>query len=140
MPSLNRHTLEMPHRTIETTRYDNRKTVDDEALELTLRALALLDTPSTAQELSRAIREHFDATTSTSRIYVAIGMLWERGHVTVAPVPIRHGGRSTRQTLVTITPRGRSAVAALLEAIAEEELATRSARSAVARHLALRRR
>jgi DNA-binding PadR family transcriptional regulator len=129
----------MSHRTIESARHDNRKAIDDEALELTLRALALLDAPSTAQELSRAIREHFEATTSTSRIYVAIGMLWERGHVTVAPVPIRHGRRSTRQTMVTITPRGRSAVAALLEAIAEEELSTRSARSAGARSLALRR-
>jgi DNA-binding PadR family transcriptional regulator len=129
----------MSYRTIEPPRHDNRKTIDDEALELTLRALVLVDAPSTAQELSRAIREHFEATTSTSRIYVAIGVLWERGHVTVAPVPIRHGGRSTRQTLVTITPRGRSAVAALLEAIAEEELSTRSARSAGARSLALRR-
>ena len=110
----------MPHRTIGTARHDNRKAVDDDALELTLRALALIDAPSTALELSRAIRDHFEATASTSRIYVAIGILWERGHVGVAPVPMRRGGRSTRQTLVTLTPRGRSAVVALLEAIADE--------------------
>jgi DNA-binding PadR family transcriptional regulator len=122
------------------THSDNRKPVDEEALELTLRALALLNVPSTAQELSRAIRDHFDATTSTGRIYVAIGMLWERGHVTVAPVPIRRGRRSTRQTLVTITPRGRQAVAAMLESIAEEELAARSGRSADEPRLAVRRR
>ena len=116
----------MPHRTFGTLRHHNRKTVDDEALELTLRALELIDAPSTAPEISRAIRNHFDATTSTSRIYVAIGVLWERGYVAVAPVPMRRGGRSTRQTLVTITPRGRSAVTALLEAIADDELSTRS--------------
>lgn len=124
-----------------TPRADHRQVVvDQEAVELTLRALALLDEPATALELSRAIREHFGATASTSRVYVAIGQLWEKGHATVAPVPVRRAGRSTRQTLVSITPRGRSAVAALCDLTAEGEGAARPAPSAHATELARRHR
>jgi DNA-binding PadR family transcriptional regulator len=114
--------------------------IDEDAVDLTLRALALLGRPATALELSRAIRDHFDATASPSRIYVAIGQLWERGFVTVQPMRTRRGGRSTRQTIVTITQRGTSAAAAAIRAITEEEDAARSAASKVAPDLERRRR
>jgi DNA-binding MarR family transcriptional regulator len=126
-------------RTNAAHRSDNWQVVDQEALDLTLRALALLDDPATALELGRTIREHFGATASTSRIYVAIGQLWERGHVTVRPVPVRRAGRSTRQTLVTITPRGRNAFAAL-DVIAEDAPAPPPATSADAPGFVRRRR
>jgi DNA-binding PadR family transcriptional regulator len=128
-------------RTNAAHRRENRQVVDQEALDLTLRALALLDKSATALELSRTIREHFSATASTSRIYVAIGQLWERGYVTVRPVPIRRAGRSTRQSLVTITPRGRNAfAAAALDVMAEDAPAPRPATSADAMGFARRRR
>jgi DNA-binding MarR family transcriptional regulator len=101
------------------------KIVDPEALDLTLRALAVIDAPASAPEVSRVIREQFGATASTSRIYVAIGQLWERGHLTVSPVPVRRGSRHTRQTLVGITARGRAAVETLLDALDEEGRAER---------------
>jgi hypothetical protein len=121
-------------------RTEAKQAVDEDAIDLTLRALALLGHPATALELSRAIREHFDATASPSRIYVAIGRLWERGHVIAEPGRVRRGGRTTRQTIVTITARGRIAAANSAEAIAEEEDAARSAASKVATDLARPRR
>lgn len=120
----------MHNRMPATQRTDNGKVVDQEAVDLTLRALALLDEAATALELSRVIREHFDATASTSRVYVAIGQLWERGHATVQPVPVRRGGRSTRQTLVAITARGRSALATMVDVIEEDGRGPRAAPSA----------
>jgi len=113
-------------------RTESKHVVDEDAIDLTLRALALLGHPATALELSRAIRDHFHATASPSRIYVAIGRLWERGHVVVEPMRVRRGGRTMRQTVVTITARGQSAAASSAEIIAEEEDAARSAASKVA--------
>jgi DNA-binding PadR family transcriptional regulator len=114
--------------------------VDEDAADLTLRALALLGHPATALELSGAIRDHFAATASPSRIYVAIGQLWERGFVTVQPMRLRRGGRTTRQTIVTITSRGRAAAASIAERLTEDEQAKLSAASKVAPDLARRRR
>ena len=121
-------------------RTESKQVVDEDAIDLTLRALALLGHPASALELSRAIRDHFSATASPSRIYVAIGSLWERGHVTVEPMRVRRAGRTSRQTIVTITARGRIAAAASADANAEEEDAARSAASTVAMDFARRRR
>ncbi|HEY4304883.1 MAG TPA: hypothetical protein VGM82_10475 [Gemmatimonadaceae bacterium] len=121
-------------------RNDRREIVDEDAMDLTLRALAQLGHPATALELSSAIRDNFGATASPSRIYVAVGRLWERGHVTVAPMRVRRGGRTTRQTIVTITARGKLAAAASVDAIAEEEDAARSAASKVSTDPERRRR
>jgi DNA-binding PadR family transcriptional regulator len=114
--------------------------VDEDAVDLTLRALALLGHPATVLELSRAIRDHFMATASPSRIYVAIGQLWERGFATVELTRVRRGGRTARQTIVMITQRGRVAAASAAAAITEEEDAARSAASKVAPDLGRRRR
>lgn len=121
-------------------RTESTHIVDEDAIDLTLRALALLAHPATALELSRAIRDHFNATASPSRIYVAIGRLWERGHVTVEPLRVRRGSRSMRQTIVTITARGRSAAESSVRAISEHEDAARSAASMVAMNLVRRPR
>jgi len=139
MPTSIAFELTMHDRTTAAVRQSGNQTPDDEAVELTLRALAQLDTPSTVLELSKAIRDHFNATASPSRIYVSIGRLWERGQVTVAPVRITRGTRSTRQTVVTLTARGRTAVATMLAALSEEEDAARSAASVVEPNLARRR-
>jgi DNA-binding PadR family transcriptional regulator len=121
-------------------RTESKQIVDEDAIDLTLQALALLGHPATALELSRAIRDHFHATASPSRIYVALGRLWERGHVVVEPMRVRRGGRTTRQTVVTITARGQHAAASSARAIAEEEDAARSAASMVAPESERRRR
>lgn len=112
--------------------------VDEDAVDLTLCGLAVLGRPATALDLSRAIRDHFSATASPSRIYVAIGQLWERGLVTVQPMRVRRGGRTTRQTIVTLTPRGRTAASAAT--IREDEDAAQSAASKAATDLGGRRR
>lgn len=132
----------MHHRTAGPVATRTRPTpiVDEDAVDLTLRALVLIGHPATALELSRAIRDHFAATASPSRIYVAIGQLWERGCVTVQPMRVRRGGRTARQTIVTITARGRAAAASNAEAIKEDEDAARAAASKVAPDLARRRR
>src|SRR4051795_4231697 len=132
----------MHHRSTDPVRArtESKQVVDEDAVDLTLRALALLDHPATALELSRAIRDHFSATASPSRIYVAIGRLWERGHVTVEPMRVRRGRRSSRQTIVTITARGRTAAATTADANAEAEDAAGSAASTVAPDLGRRRR
>ena len=114
--------------------------IDEDAVDLTLRALAMLGHPATALELSRAIRDHFSATASPSRIYVAIGQLWERGFVTVQPMRVRRGARTSRQTIVTITARGRSAAAASADAVNEDEAAARAAASKVSPDPEARRR
>jgi hypothetical protein len=121
-------------------RATSRHIVDEEAAELTLRALARLGHPAAARELSRAIRDHFGATASPSRVYVAIGQLWERGYVTVQPMRIQRGGRSTRQTVITITSRGRVAAAAIADELREAEDEARRARSAAAPDSGRRRR
>jgi DNA-binding PadR family transcriptional regulator len=143
-PGSRRGALEvsMPHGSAGSAaaRTKSKHVVDEDAVDLTLSALALLGRSATALELSRAIRDHFGATASPSRIYVAIGQLWERGLVTVQPMRVRRGERSTRQTVVTITPRGRASAASRLEAITEDEDAARSAASKVAPDLSRRPR
>jgi DNA-binding PadR family transcriptional regulator len=119
---------------------NSKEGVDEDAIDLTLRALALLEHPATALELSRAIRDKFGATASPSRIYVAIGRLWERGHVVVQPMRVRRSGRTLRQTIVTITARGKAAAQAIFNAMAEDEDAARSAASKVATDSEPRRR